>query len=949
MPDQPQSHPLGNCMTLLEVNDFILVTPSDDGTMTSLNWLGYNPGDINDTNFEKRDSLSYADIKLSKAVSITSKEKIIQGIIIVTSTSLEFVAVQDTKMQANATFPGIITSEIQAIAGADTQTGRIIFCCKDVKGLYFLTLDVTAANGDPQRCHIKDNGISGNIIQGAITGANLDTYVMLLVGQNDTLNIYAFDCGNIKDETAPCETAAAATAGKYSGSYNVNTVVAQLESQPWHHLVFTYADDSGAGYISAAHLFIDSHTAKPTLGITQAQQLDTSFAKPIRSDFRLAAGPLWKADPGSDSSVVPVIVAYSGTYQGISGCACLLMLEFDSTGDTFIQKSNYAMDTNDQTSFASNDIHIAAGVFSLNGSGIFGVLVAGQGTSLSLMREGKSSIKIKMVYAQPETHVFPDFSGDLYKQNEFDLVFETRADAVISAFQCDLTGQSIRLGYPKWEQIPAWSQLMAIIQAPPYDEVLFQPGNLPSLVFNVTTDKTHQININSSKSWQHSDDFGFGFSLGPFHFGNNINTMYGKTFDHLSDSAVSYVCNQSRNFSGQDQMIVLTTLYDIWVYPTYQKGDQPIGEIMVIFPESNFGPQQVMMECSDYHYGYLQKHEQGTLLSYVDSLDGNPVPLDKGAMLRGYSPDTQLFGGDVASQQIAPSANVTFNLSEHQINSDVKTKSWSLHQSTSYSAAVNFADALDLFDELPIPFGLNMNISKSDSYSKTDTNTTTVTYNQSMDITINYPNISPGDPTVNGEDYTFLVLPVVYQHKDMGSLMVAYQVVLTGRGWQNYQGAKPLKLMAVTPPTPPTDPSNPTAPSIECFETHSISFKKNGDKTDITVEVFNNSTGAIKQVVVELFIGTDKPVFSPVNDKENFYQGWTFPHRNTDTGFPKPLDKGSIVSLDPIDRKTVMFTQVLHDQEYVCVYVYSDVWALNKDMSGSTGYWRQYNARKPIS
>lgn len=903
----PTDHPFSNCMKLIEINDYILITPSEEGVSANLNWISYDPKSLK---FQKKGSIDYpdySDIKLSKPVSIPQKGGNIQGVVLVRKNSIEFISVEDAKL--NSTSFSTNTDEIKAIIGSHPQKGLILFACKSATDNYILTLDIPTSSFNKKTL----SSISGGLINGELIGSGLDTFLLLLNGDQGSLSISIINSKEVISEAKSDVASTSQKIGDYSDKYDVESTVAQLEEAPWHHFICCYTNEQRTGYITVAHLDHDNKIQITTSAI------DTSFAKPSRFNFRLSAGPLWSQkdkEGDAQSAVVPIVIGYCGIYGTVEGCACLLLLEYDSDQRKLIQKSNYAVDTQNLSSFAANDLHIGAGIFSTAGVGVWGVLVAGIGTSFEDLQEGISSVKFVMVDLDQNNHIFPPLGKEPTKL-AVQTVIKMKAETSIFGFKCDLSGQSVNLGLPRFMERKGKTQILAIIQAPPFEAALFE-RDLPSITITSHTETSSNININSNKSWQKSKDFGLHLSIGPFSIGRTINTMYGHGFDKMKDSSFSTSLSFSRQCTGQDQMIVLYFDYYVWVYTTYQ-GNTPVGEILVIFPQGPESNDVKYLECSDPDYGYIQKHEAGTLLSYVDSME---ILKDL-----GYSPETLL----VEKQGFSVDANSNNNLNYSKTNMISKSlsKTWSLHQSTNYSGNFNFSE--DLFDFIPASFGLS--ISETDTYSDNEAKTTMVGYTQMIDIMISYPKI-------NSEQDAFVVTPIIYQHKDMGCLMVAYQVETMSNHWQNYLPANPLKLMAVTPLAILND--NPSKIDLlNSFKSHSISFIKRGNQVEISVDIFNNSSIGIDKVVIDLYYGPGKPDYEP-NGKGAHPNGWFYPFPENDKSLGlEPIASKQIPSLNALGRGRVKFLQPLNDMDYVCVYLYSKSWAPEKQEKGSV-YWRRY-------
>lgn len=395
------------------------------------------------------------------------------------------------------------------------------------------------------------------------------------------------------------------------------------------------------------------------------------------------------------------------------------------------------------------------------------------------------------------------------------------------AFPSDLSGQSVVLGAPTLIQRSGRSQILAIIQAPPYDRRISHA--LPNITFATATADTTGCSVASNKSWNVSNDSGVNLGLGPLALSRSMHNSWGKSFDKLEDNSSSSNVNFHANFSDHDYLLVYAVSYNIWRYPIIRSSlnHEPGAEMLVIFPDST---TEEMDWVPAHQFAYKPKAEVGMLLSYV------------GVEKDGFEDANRIFKlKGITVAEANDSSSVGFEKSKS--SSDTESKHSTVLNSITNHAS--FTGVTELFELLPAAFGLN--IGKTEGYSESTVETTHITVADSLSLSVSSGAVS--DPI-----YEYMMTPYIYTHKKLGCLVLSWKVSLTGQGWQQgYQGGDPKLASAQLALVRPV--SNSTDFLYSRF-TRAIAIVDKGDGTfDIGVEIFNNSLGTAKEVSCKIYEG----------------------------------------------------------------------------------------------
>lgn len=412
--------------------------------------------------------------------------------------------------------------------------------------------------------------------------------------------------------------------------------------------------------------------------------------------------------------------------------------------------------------------------------------------------------------------------------------------ARIFAFPCDLSGENIVLGPPAYANRSACAQILAILQAHPYDHREGAGASLPTVSFSTTSNETSGWSVSGDNSWTQSDDTSVNLGIGDLSLSQAVHKSYMNSVGQTEDTSLSKNVGFQSNFSERDWVLVYEVSYNIWRYPVVRASEKykGPGEILVVFPEDSTQKLSWKM-ASD--YAYRPRAEAGMLFSYL--------ALDR-ARMKGYTKDKQLCtltGYDVTD---IDTAGAIYDISGTTAN----THSTHLGILQSVSNHVGFTGSAELFECLPVSFGLN--VGSSHSYSESHVSTTHFSLHKGLSLHVN-------SGTVTNSAYAYEVTPVVYQHDTLGCLMLAWEVSLVN-GWKTVDPSFTSPELCLIRPQPHL--KNP----IHKQFSRSISFvEKEGsnDTTfvgDIVVEIFNNGLSSATDVACEFFDVSSK--FTPEPD-----------------------------------------------------------------------------------
>lgn len=555
-----------------------------------------------------------------------------------------------------------------------------------------------------------------------------------------------------------------------------------------------------------------------------------SFAPPRAPVYRLAAADLLQA--GAEQ----LVLGYPATYGSCPGCAALMLYTLDET-DVRNRKLNcvskYSVSNTDRQPWATTDLYIGAGVFGT----CMGVQVIGGGASMGDLLKGRASVLCGFVPVDPNRRGFPPMTGDVPGVPAICVGPSGKGNALAAldpnaprfiAFPGDPAGQSVRLGEPKHHQVNVCNQILAVIQAPPYD--LNVTNTQPTLLYSKTNSEGSGCSVSSDKSYVLSKDFGANIQIGGLSLSKNIVDTWTKSFNEAQENNKTTDLTLSVTADAHDVLLVSGMSYDVWRYPVLAlSGGDADNEILVVVPTAA-APQ--IQPFPGYHpsYGYRPRSEVGMLLSYVG--------VDKD----GLSDANRVFEPDGVSVSESPAGTSTSG-AQMTSTSNVVGKHFSV--SNSISSSAHFTEQTALFDFLPVSFGLN--ISQHETFGNGSVNTTHINFTENMHWSLN-------SGSVKESVYSYNIIPCIYVHDKLGFLVISWDVDLSAGA--NYDPRSNISdLRKLDDPDVCVVRVDPfSKDNQQKWYSRSIRFHdQDPDKLTIEVEIFNNSIVEAKLVKCELF------------------------------------------------------------------------------------------------
>ena len=574
-------------------------------------------------------------------------------------------------------------------------------------------------------------------------------------------------------------------------------------------------------------------------------EVATSLLKHVAPICRLAAADLFHA--GTDQLVL--------AFPGDDARVFLGLLTLAEAGTPALKlESTYVVDvrTSNGNSLADFDFYLGAGIFGTC-AGVVQVVGTNQwrwsfGGSPPDIKEG--FIECGFVPVDPVRRAFPEMSAGGrgparmtvssppvpfppewerltwspgFVHQDAALVPFT-GDPRFRAFSSGLSGESIVVGPPVLTQAPKYTQIMAIIQAHPFDRRFAE--NLPSVAFSTTSGSTKGLTVSTDASWTLADDTSVNLGLGALNASHAIHNSYLKSLGRSDDSGLSETVTLHGNLSSTDWMLISEVDYDVWRYPVVRGcATNPTGsELLVIIPSSS-RLSTSWVQASD--YAWKPRSEVGMLLSYVD------LDRDGGHSGDGHVLDNELFPRKSYDVALGPDASsLTFDQSESS-TSTLTTHLSLVHAETSH---LGMNPATELFSYLPSNFGVTLGSSRS--YSEGKAETMHVNLHEGLTISMH-------SGTVASAQYKYGVTPVIYRHASLGCLMLGWQVQLREGWWHSKLANTPDVCLVRVYPEADDVVQQAFSRAISIVD----SAKDDGTfVTDIEVEIFNNSLAPAKDV-----------------------------------------------------------------------------------------------------
>ena len=229
-------------------------------------------------------------------------------------------------------------------------------------------------------------------------------------------------------------------------------------------LAVTWTDGTGAGKIA-----LIGWKAKDPAAMLATSSLDFTFASPDVPAYSPVAADLMR------KGVDQLVVGYPATYgkkKKVKGCAALILFTLDEEAAALNCVSKYAVANPDEQPLASYELHLGAGLF----GSCMGIQVIGLGASIKELMKGEALVRFGFITVDPLQGFPPMPVGESVPSISVAARGKGNVLAAIAAesprflaFPSDLSGKSVVLGPPVFDVKSRCGQIVAYIQAPPYD------------------------------------------------------------------------------------------------------------------------------------------------------------------------------------------------------------------------------------------------------------------------------------------------------------------------------------------------------------------------------------------------------------------------------------------------------------------------------------------------
>lgn len=680
------------------------------------------------------------------------------------------------------------------------------------------------------RCQMDARLVALLSTSGGLQVVDLGSQILVSLGQS----------GSATPCDPPVAVAVAGCGASLPVSFTTGMLIADpdtLASNGNEQIAVCYPDTASASYgycLSVLDFVQTDGTYTLTLVGTDGFALSACLppGQPDAVAYGIASGPLM------DNGLDQLVVGYSGTYgaPAVGGCVALVLLQYALSvpvaSPVFVGAPRDAATGGWQT-FCSLDLAIMGGLFgSSDQTAQLGILIVGSGATLKQLDADQATLTSAIVPVNPATGQLPatpsDAPYDLTQYGCATGLMTVQASATtLLAMPSDTCGNSVILGTPTLTTVAAASQILACIQAIPYEASAAETA--PTLAFSFTQSTTDGYLVTANKSWTFTIDAGANFGMAGASVGAKLQSSYGKNFTNTTNSTQTESLTVVSNIVDEDTMIVYQVGYQVWLYPLYQPATQAEtdGQLAVVFPVNSTAVQTVQ-DANDPDYGYLPQSEIGLLISYPTSIGS----------LSDYSGGSAIF--TPFSVEAQNNNDNTLVYSASRMTTDTQSLTTTVFNSLNAQSAVKFN--ANLFDYVPANFGLDL--SAGLSWSTADTTTTTSTCSSALSLTFK-------TGTQINSDCPYLFTPYVYFDNTYGCFMVSYLVDLSpGESWwKNHYGEGHPVCIRVFPTSP-----NP----IRSWFTRSIGFVSDDDgspATSVTVSLFNASFNPATGIVVTVYAG----------------------------------------------------------------------------------------------
>jgi hypothetical protein len=845
----------------------------------------------------------FAGIRSARAVTHWESGK--QEVVLLTKSGLSYIAMEGQTSRQTAV-PAKVDDAV-LVLGLDPMQPKehiLALLVTDLSGFSVVLVNLSKKDGGarskPWRLPPQ---VQGKAVAAEMVRRGLSATLMVAAIVGDSLKVHAVAWKDLAPKVR-AEAVETVDLGKISKDSSAQVALAATRMQAGstdQQLAVAWADGAGAGNIALIGCKAEGQTE-----VLATTPVEFTSVSPDMPAYKLVAADLLQ------KGVEQLVLGYPATYgkeRKVMGCAALMLFALDEQTRKLKCVSKYAVASIDEQPLASYDLHLGAGLFGT----CMGVQVIGLGASMKELIMGQALVRFGFVTVDPRQG-FPPMPADnsvpsicVGKGGNGNILATIAADAPrFLAFPSDLGGRSVVLGPPVFDVKSKCGQIVAFIQAPPYD--IRTKETEPTLSFSQTTTKGIGLTVSSDKSLTTSTDFSLNLGLGSLMGSRSWHDSYMESFDKSNDTSSSFTVQFHSNITDADYLLVYEISYNVWRYPVVSTSTEELvggdrnkamgGEVLAIFPKDRI-PSLTWVPA--HHYGYRPRSEVGMLLSYADLKTG---PADaKNLLFEGQLSTTVAAGRD--------NSTITFDKS----NMTTATESQHFSVLNSVSDHVNWTAEGELFEWLPLNFGLSLGTSHS--YADSKVTTTHLTIHDSISLSVT-------SGAVMDVKYEYRITPIIYWHDKLGCLMVTWDVDLTGKGWKpGLGGDRTLTAPQICLIRPITTSKDLIITSFS----RSISFvEKQKGTVDISVEIFNNSPTQAHGVSCELFLG------QPIRDSDS-PSGLGPPEQ---TLGKVQLDRNGV--LGPLERRKV----TLAGQPYSEKLIYISVQLYIGQMPMPQIYWGVY-------
>lgn len=725
---------------------------------------------------------------------------------------------------------------VRSVAGEDSKTRMLLVTGTSADGVVVGTFD--ASSGKITASWTLPGSRPGVLAGSWLVARDFATWLFVTVRTTGALSTFALDVLSlIGERIPPAAVHLLPDVPVASASGVAGTLGRMLPASAAQQLILAATDPSGEVFV-----VMQGFDAGKPAQLYRAV-VDTKFAEPRDAHYRLTCADL------DNNGQEELVVGYPADYGGMKGAGAFVLLRFDPDKKKLEATSNYVAEGLAGAPLASMDLRLGSGI--LGDAVTSGVFVLGAGGDMPHIIKGQVQIFAGIVPVNPVTLRFPPYTEVPATLPAVTQVAVTglKAPGILGSV-ADLFGLSVTLGQPRFIQRPSRGQLLAILQAPPFDVDHYREK--PSLNFSQSESRVKGLSVSSSKDWSMSNDAGLSIGIDSSALNFHAGTSYGRGFSKTEDRSTTTGVQISRTPTQLDRLVTIAVSYSMWEYPIVRRsrGQESGGTMLVIFPASAIPVQETPI-AYDAQFGYRASYEPGSLLTYMNAdLDGWDET--KQGKLLLFTPLVSL---EVTND--LPDTN-TYDWSDANQN----TIGENYYVATTTSTSANLLKQTSLFSYLPVSFGLQL--SSSETYSDAGMQMTSLSRTDALTISV-----SGG--TVKDASLRYTVTPYIYQHAGLGATVVAFKVSNLGPGWRSrYSGPWPMLMLPFR--TLSKDP-------FESIFSRSIGFEEQTDgSVNIVVEVFNQGFTDAEIVNVHAYLGRPKfnmgvPVIPPKQDRIGMVNG----------------------------------------------------------------------------